>query len=446
MILYYNIENYKAFRDKVEFNMIACSNNQKHQNDEHVYNGFGIPLLRTSAIYGNNGAGKSTLLESIMKLRMIVTGMTVLKGPEDLKTFKLDSSYENKPTVFEIEFIAEGERYCYHLSILKSVIVEEWLCVVKPDNSNDYIFIRELKEKKTILKLPLYEHDMKEKMRIEVYAEELDRHPSMTFLKYGIRQYDVLKVPFGWFAHTLEVVRPNAHYIGYISFFKDEKLRSLAINMLSFLKLGIEDVKVKTLLLDDLFIGKDREIVQELKNDVDDNGYVFIKRGETDYTVFKDDDDCYWAGRIVTIHKNGVEFELEEESMGTRMIFELIPGFVGSIVNGKVYLFDELECNKHPEVTKELIILYLLAGANHQGQLIFTTHECNLLDLDILRTDEIWFSEKDGDGVSHVYSLSEFKPNYDKDIRKGYIEGRFTTIPFFADPKELNWYGDSENN
>ena len=100
----------------------------------------------------------------------------------------------------------------------------------------------------------------------------------------------------------------------------------------------------------------------------------------------------------------------------------------------------------YPEMTKELVLLYLMAGARSRGQLIFTTHECNLLDLDILRKDEIWFTEKDEGGVSHIYSLSDFKPNYDKDIRKGYLAGQFTSIPFFTNPKELKWYGDTENN
>lgn len=440
MILYYNIENYKSFRDKVEFNMIACSDEKSEE--EHVYKDYGVPLLRTAAIYGNNGAGKSSLLESIMKLRMIVIG----KGKNEIKTFKLDKNYENKPTTFEIEFLAKKKRYCYHLSIMQGIIVEEWLCEVSSGNSSVYLFIRERIDGKTVIKLPSYENDEKEKMRIELYAEELDKRPSVAFLKYGLRQYQELEAPFAWFAKNLEVVRPNSHYIGYVSFFTDEKLRALAVEMLSFLKLDIEDIRVKTIALEDLLIGTDKEIIEKLKKDIDESEYVLIKRGDTDYTVYKDEKDVYQASRIVTVHKNGIEFELEEESMGTRMIFELIPGLVGSIIYGKVYLFDELECNKHPEMTKELVLLYLMAGARSRGQLIFTTHECNLLDLDILRKDEIWFTEKDEGGVSHIYSLSDFKPNYDKDIRKGYLAGQFTSIPFFTNPKELKWYGDTENN
>ena len=75
-----------------------------------------------------------------------------------------------------------------------------------------------------------------------------------------------------------------------------------------------------------------------------------------------------------------------------------------------------------------------------KGQLVFTTHESNLLDLDIFRQDEVWFVEKDSEiKCSRLYSLSEFKPRYDLDIRRGYLKGRFGGIPFLANLEELNW-------
>ena len=76
---------------------------------------------------------------------------------------------------------------------------------------------------------------------------------------------------------------------------------------------------------------------------------------------------------------------------------------------------------------------------NTKGQLIFTTHEANLLDMNIFRQDEIWFAEKNAKGATHLYSLSDFKPRCDLDIRKGYLKGRFGAIPFTADLENLNW-------
>ncbi len=81
-----------------------------------------------------------------------------------------------------------------------------------------------------------------------------------------------------------------------------------------------------------------------------------------------------------------------------------------------------------------------MSNENTKGQLIFTTHESNLLDLDIFRQDEIWFSEKNNKtGSTQLYSLSDFKPRYDLDIRKGYLKGRFGAIPFLAHLEDLKW-------
>jgi hypothetical protein len=102
-----------------------------------------------------------------------------------------------------------------------------------------------------------------------------------------------------------------------------------------------------------------------------------------------------------------------------------------------VFFIDEMDRSLHPSMTKELI-RYFLSQAT-KGQLIFTTHESNLLDLEIFRQDEIWLTEKDASGATKIYPLSDFKPRYDLDIRKGYLAGRFGAIPFLGNLKDLNW-------
>ncbi|WP_432327511.1 AAA family ATPase [Mucilaginibacter sp. P25] len=81
----------------------------------------------------------------------------------------------------------------------------------------------------------------------------------------------------------------------------------------------------------------------------------------------------------------------------------------------------------------------ILSTSDRKGQLIFTTHESNLLDLDIFRQDEIWFAEKNKEGATSFYPLSDYEIRTDLDIRKGYLSGRFGAIPFLANLKDLNW-------
>ena len=421
-------------------------------NLSHVYKHYPIPLLKTTAIYGYNAAGKTNLLDSILKLRRIVVGKIKLRSNDDLMYYKMDESSVNNPTVFEIEFYSStGNHYSYYLSVLQLTIVGEWLAVIDDSNNEpSYLFIREKTNNQTKLKVPLYDNDEKEKIRMEVYADELNKTDNIPFIRYGVEHgLSFLDEAYSWFEDTLEVVKPNAHYIQEISFLNDERTKRIAVQMLSFFELGIEDIRIKTIPLDNLFFDDNgNSPVDEIKQKYESTGKpVILRKNGQEYSIFKDSSGNFVAGRIVTVHRNNIEFELKEESMGTQMLLELIPGFVSSIVYGKVFLFDELESNKHPEMTKELLTIYQIAGENTPGQIIFTTHECHLLDLHLLRKDEIWFAERDKEGASHIYSLSDFQPTYNKeDIKTGYLKGQFSEIPFFSNPKNLSWHGNTETD
>ena len=102
-----------------------------------------------------------------------------------------------------------------------------------------------------------------------------------------------------------------------------------------------------------------------------------------------------------------------------------------------MFIIDEIERSLHPSLIKQLVET-LLKTEDLKGQLIFTTHESNLLDLTVLRSDEIWFMEKDPQtGASDCYSLTSFKPRVDLDIEKGYLNGRFGAIPFLGNLRNL---------
>jgi AAA15 family ATPase/GTPase len=102
-------------------------------------------------------------------------------------------------------------------------------------------------------------------------------------------------------------------------------------------------------------------------------------------------------------------------------------------------VIDELDHSLHPMMTKLFMeVFFRSLGPDSQRQIIFSTHETHLLDLDLLRRDEIWFMEKDENQSSRLYSLVEFKPRLDLKIDKGYLQGRFGAIPFIGDPERLN--------
>ena len=138
--------------------------------------------------------------------------------------------------------------------------------------------------------------------------------------------------------------------------------------------------------------------------------------------------------------KNGgeVPFEIDEESDGSVRLLDFIPMLIDLKLNSSVYLIDEIDRSMHPMLSQKLLEYYFaFLDKERDTQLICTTHESNLLDLNMIRADEVWFVEKGQDGASHLTSLAEYKPR--EDVRKGYLQGRYGAIPFFASINSLKW-------
>lgn len=198
---------------------------------------------------------------------------------------------------------------------------------------------------------------------------------------------------------------------------KNEETKKIILKAIYAADVGINDISLKTRKLDpeiefkkmspkvrDLFI----EIVKE-KN-VDKDEIIEIK----------------------TIHKN-VQFDLNEESEGTKRIFSLIGPWIDALQNGRILVLDEIDTKLHSNLNEFLIKLFHDKTQNKKNaQLIITTHNTNLLDIqDIFRRDQIWFTEKeDKSGSTDLYSLVEFSPRKDKNIEKGYLAGKYGAIPF----------------
>lgn len=158
------------------------------------------------------------------------------------------------------------------------------------------------------------------------------------------------------------------------------------------------------------------------------------------FTVTKENDK-YVVKRVVTsraVDNKEVLFEIKEESDGTQRLFDFIPMIDNLLKYDCTYVVDEFDRSLHPFLLQKLV--RKIMSSKTMGQLVFTTHEASLLDCKIFRADEIWFVEKDKEKQStQLYTLSEFKPRYDLDIEKGYLNGRFGAIPFLSKLEDLNW-------
>lgn len=448
MLIRFFATNFLSFNEETEFNMLSSSDQRSHK--EHIYVWNSLELLKGAAIYGANGAGKSNLVKAITALRTIV-----LEGGKnhlnDLEGFKLSVEVD-KPTILEIEFVKDDIPFLYGLSVHKKIVIEEWLYVSGMGNVPDHmLFHRTIESGNLTLKFAEeYARTEEDRFRLKFYQDELlkDDELLLTELAELKEGFGEIKQAFSWFYNLLVLFpRTKLNMPSIVAKLNlDPNYKQFHDEAIHTLHTGISEVEV---LSKDLstFLGKENEnvadhILNELKNG---KKYVQFSSqrtwgGEKEFVAVMENDEPV-VRHIVTKHENQrgqlVNFSLDEESDGTNRLLDFIPAFYGIIHADSVVIIDEIDQSIHPALLKELVRKFMTNPAT-KGQLIFTTHESNLLDQNLFRRDEIWFVEKQ-DGATRMYPLSDFDIRLDLDIRKGYLNGRFGAIPFLGNLKDLNW-------
>jgi AAA15 family ATPase/GTPase len=448
MLIRFLATNFLSFNEETEFNMLSSSDQRTHK--EHVYTRNGLDLLKGAAIYGANGAGKSNFVKAIDALKTIVFegGKRHLK---DLEEFKL-SQERDKPIILEIEFIREGTPFLYGLSVHNELIVEEWLYVSDLGKDPDQLlFHRTLENGRLILKFAEeYIRTEEDRFRLKFYQDELLKNDELLLkeladLKEGFQK---VKQAFDWFIGLL-VLFPHTK-LGVLSLVaqpnQNQQFKQYSDETICSLYTGISEVEV---ISTDLvtFLGKENEnLIEDISRGLrNDKRYIPFSSprpwgpGEQFIAVLENEKPV--VRRVVTKHQNQkgqlIDFSLDEESDGTNRLLDFVPALYGIIHTDSVVIIDEIDQSIHPSLLKELVRKFMANSAT-KGQLIFTTHESNLLDQNLFRRDEIWFVEK-YEGATKMYPLSDFDIRLDLDIRKGYLNGRFGAIPFLGNLKDLNW-------
>ena len=152
-------------------------------------------------------------------------------------------------------------------------------------------------------------------------------------------------------------------------------------------------------------------------------------------TFFNIEVEGHSEPKVTTIrlhhNKSFYEFGFDEESDGTRRLFDLMDMLLNKRED-VLYVVDELERSLHPKLTERFLQLFMQLHDEQRMQLLFTTHESSIMDQAIFRRDEIWFVERNAENASSIYSLDRFKERYDKVLSKAYLEGRYGAIPVFS--------------
>lgn len=441
MLIRFVVSNFLSFNEEREFNMLAGSfKTHKH----HVYSAGKVDILKAAAIYGANGAGKSNFIKAIEFLQEIVEEGGIKKNVND-KKFKLNKSNVEKPITLEIEFSIEKKIYSYGVSLNNSSVTEEWLYESGVSIEDKMIFERKLLEigKRTIKIADKYQKTAKQRLLKELMEESLLKPGELLLGKSEELNFDVVKLVNKYIHQNLIIIHPNSKFQNFIPELSYSKRFGLFANeLLQTFDTGVSEIALETIDFDKYFGSEDAELKAEIIVELEEDEDVILNRENGSVLITKEDDKIV-VKKMMALHvaEDGqdISFEFENESDGTRRLLDFIPAFDGILKHDVTFIIDEIDQSLHPALLKALV-QKIMTDDTTKGQLIFTTHESSLLDLDIFRQDEIWFVEKDRKtGGSQLYSLSEFKPRYDLDIRKGYLKGRFGAIPFLASLEDLKW-------
>lgn len=409
------------------FSMAAAKIKSKHKDiDENniIPVNDKLKLLKSKAIYGANASGKSNFIEvfSVM-IKLIMTSVENKNLIDQLvEPFKLSSETENLPSYFQIVFVLENKKYRYGFEIKGKKIISEWLFGT-PNKQEVYFFTREEQEVK------INEKQFKEG---RIFAQ-IGRNGNTLFRDNSLL-LSVSAALNGLIATQVSSYF-KTHYTAIFGV-TDREIESIAIaNMLN------ENTRQKMVeLLNKSDFGiksldKTRTTVENLPRYYPENNNVYAKSEKIDAVITEHSKYGINGERI------GEEqfFLKQHESEGTIKMFNLSPLIINTLAGGSILIIDELDARLHPLLTQKIVALFNAKETNpNNAQLIFATHDTNLLNAKLMRRDQICFVEKDKYEASHLYSLVEFKGiRNDASYEKDYIKGKYGAIPFLGNVESV---------
>ncbi|GAB4287385.1 MAG: ATP/GTP-binding protein [Oscillatoriaceae cyanobacterium] len=427
MLIEFSVENYRSIYKRQTLSMVAS--NDKEMLDR---NSFAIPnsrlrALATAAIYGPNGSGKSNLVQAMQTLKLLVAYSATrmqLGSKLPVKPFLLDAEATKKPTCFEIIFIQNQVRYEYGISLDQQRIHEEWLIAYPKGRPQNWFSRTYQPEKQETQADQGYEWDFSPALKGGKHQIKNFVRPNSLFLSHAAQNNHPQLTPIYQWVENLGVIGPDfsSFYTAARCEIESEFLKKV-IEMLNQADMGISGIDFNT-----------KSLPNDKKNILEKFNH-FVKEVMMYEIELTPDSDELKITEVVTVHQmidseQVATWSIEEESNGTQRLFEIAGPWLEVLETGKVLIMDELDRSLHPVMSKFLVKMFQNPQLNQNGaQLIFTTHDTALLDKEIFRRDQVWFTEKDR-SMTHLYSLLDFRPKPDESLQRGYLLGRYGAIPF----------------
>ena len=424
MLIEFQFKNYRSFRDEAVLSMEATGVGN-FKNCLIEYNNR--KLLPAAAIYGKNGGGKSNVIRAYwLAVQFIRNAQRSQheKAPIPVVPFMLNDYSKEEPTEFEFVYVIDGIKYNYGFAATKEKIVREFLYHA-PKGQRAMVFSRE-EQKFTFTE---------DKLRRNLISETIA--PNQLFFSIACTMNDTACVKaMKWFREAIYFSRDYSDIPQQLlEYSNDNGMLKAIASYAQAADLGIEDMQ---------FEFNSKEIDEKL--DWPDNVPEGIRAALTQFMrALSESSDQAEAkmkfGEVTAtslhtgIDKAGkhqqYKLELEDESDGTRKLMALAPAIESALRSGGVLLVDEIEKEMHPMLVNYIIAKFQSKRTNTNGaQLIFTTYNTELMNMELLRKDQLYFADKNQvDGSSELYSISDFNTRTTENIRKGYLAGKYGATP-----------------
>lgn len=430
MLLQFSIKNFRTFKEKATLSLVASNYDKDTREKDNVNEDakFNLRILKSAVVYGANASGKSKFFEALMFMKRFVnvSSKDSQKGDEiDIEPFKLNNESKKLPTEFEVIFTYRNINYRYGFEADKKKIVSEWL-YYKPKTKEIELFYRDGKKFET--------HERNFSKGNAVIKEGLVRENALLVSVAAQFNDSTCISVIEWFENLniISGLNEGEFKNNTIEKIKNNKNKFKILEFLKAADLGIQDIQYEEFSLDEI-PEELKERIKELKEQMKD----------FDPEVFSD---------ISTIHnvydnnrKNigKAKFSVSrDESSGTKKFLYLSGTIIDVLENGGILIGDELDSKLHPNLVCKIVSLFNSKELNRKNaQLIFNTHDTNLLSSGLFRRDQIWFTDKNKFGEAKLYSLADFKSD---EVRKtesfeeNYIRGKYGAVPFLGFFDNLN--------
>lgn len=437
MLIRSRARNFRSLKEEQELSLVASSLKDSPEAVTQV-EGLDLGLVRVAAIYGANASGKSNVIKALAYMSSAVQNSQrwwAPEGPIPREPFLLDPQSKVDSSSFEVDLLLEGVRFHYGFALDDREILEEWL--------NAYPIGKGPIKKQMWFKRKAKTFTFGKKLVGDNGAIERLTRPNSLFLSAAAQNnHEALLPIYKWFAETFQFVPRERMFLPLATaeMCRIDEIKSLIIRILQGADLGITGLKVEEV---DLLSQMRRAAIDKADKSILEDGLALLERVKARTKEGGSEFPFSEKMHFFSILHSGsasmmTAFGPNSESDGTLALFGLLRPLLLAIGSGGTACIDELDASLHPLLALEIVRLFSDPKRNPRGaQVIFTTHDTNILGRAPIRRDQIWFTEKDSAGGTHLYPLTDFKPRKNENLERGYLQGRYGAVPFIGSPDFL---------